>query len=186
MITIHFILSFHSVPLSDTHLTTAYMVMTQELVLLERLSQQTSLSYVNIICVISFGVFVWWCFLFGTIRPSRRTWIQQHPSSNTLLSPSVSSTRLQLPWNVPATCQQIHSHWWETQITHSDILCCHTQHLSSPVLSFIPPNSDLLHNTWEPHQALSIVLMHNLWIISPFLLSHFQGLLSVFFSYLRF
>lgn len=60
-------------PLSDTHLTT-HTEMTSALVMFERLSQLGQPQRcAPALCVMLFGVFVWWCFLFGAISPLRRS-----------------------------------------------------------------------------------------------------------------
>lgn len=51
-----------------------------------------------------FDVSVWQCFLFGAISPWRRIWILLLLHC---LPSAVLSSRLQLPWDVPDTCQRI-------------------------------------------------------------------------------
>lgn len=94
----------HSLPLSDTHLTT-YTEMTRELVMLERLSQLASLSAVLLISVMLFGVFVWWCFLFGSPPPTNT---QATPLSAFFRALSQITAALKRPSHMPA--DQIHSH----------------------------------------------------------------------------
>lgn len=128
--------------------------------MLEKLSQLASL----LISLMLFGVFVWWCFLFGAISPLRRTWIQVHPHPPPNFTPlpafccahSQITAALRRPSYMPAD-QRVHSHWREAQIIPSDIHCCPVQHLSSRLCLLL--GSDLPHSRRQPQQVLSSVLL---------------------------
>ena len=58
--------------LSEAHYT-IYRGMNSELVMLEKLSRLAGLGAVILLFVKHVCVFVWWCFLFGVIRPLRKS-----------------------------------------------------------------------------------------------------------------